>query len=138
MPSIHADSIGEFRRNKMRERRVTKAVRDLKKSLEIAPREISQTRRQLLEASGMTAGAIERLSKGIEPEVFKFTYEHGLQRCNKNDTKQTALKHIKKLAKAYGGYRSLVKTMLGKGMDKAKIIEMLKLTDAEFEDFRRN
>ncbi len=122
----------------MREARVSKAVQDLRKRQQLAPREISQIRRQLLEASGMTAGALDRLARGVEPEVFKFSYATGMQKCNANDVKKTALKHLKKLSKAYGGYRSLVKTCLSKGLEKAKIMELLKLTDAEFEDFRRN
>ena len=45
---------------------------------------------------------------------------------------------VRKLGKAYGGYRSLVKTMLINGYSKERVKEMLSLTEAEFVDFQKD
>jgi hypothetical protein len=118
------------------EARVRQSLDVIRKASQVSPLKISQERRQLLMACGLTAGQIYQLSKGVaEPELFILTHATGVQRQNANDGGETAQAYLRKLTKSFGGYKSLVGTMLRKGYDKAGVMRVLDLTEEEFEAF---
>ena len=100
----------------MREARVTRALSDLKKSQEMFPCPLSQTRRQLLIATGMSAGAVSRLEKGVDA-----VHPNDWDRLRKS-----------------ANYGSLIRTMLNRGYSKTKTAKMLGLTMEELEGFLSN
>jgi hypothetical protein len=144
----------------MREQRIQNAINSLKKSVEIAgPVKVSQQRRHMLMASGMTHGMIERLIKGAKAEAptksavapvitnsrtgghaenqmavaLGSSGSETIARIRKAISSNNP--QVQKLAKAaYKGYRSLVQSCLAKGYGQTEIMKLLNLTGAEYEE----